>query len=521
MDEPRLPDGIDNRGFTVVKRGGFDQREVMVYLEDLEQAFRDLELWAQRTKDRLVTAELEVERARRAEDAAVENAMSAVFDAKDRILQRAHDEANRIEARALSGGSGSGGLAVQDEAERLRSQAERLLADAERRAEAMMEAAERRLTEARERSAAADKLMAEAKEASAAVDGEQSTWSSAAQTEMMSDLRRRLEIAEERVRELEEAKAPDQRLLDRANAEAESIIAAAQARSRDLLAQAQAAVTMPGGEAVAAAEERAASIIAEAESRARRLEEAALGIRSQSETEIQAARDQAARFQSEAQQAKADAQAAEGRLAEAQASYRNVRTEVDDLRDQLTHARAEIDRVRAEVSTPAAPDYPPAPPVTAADAADGIVSAPVAALTDVVESPTPSLEEIASRHPSEDVEDRGDERSPVAAGTFTADTRSPVTERGESIQHPNVAVGRRDDDDFLDGDEPSASERLRIAAQRLREESGLGPDAAVTGGSRYEKRSAGLPRIGAGSDFGGLRSRLSGDKAGHDDEDDA
>ena len=34
--EQQLPEGIDSREFTVVKKGGFDKREVKVYLEDLE-----------------------------------------------------------------------------------------------------------------------------------------------------------------------------------------------------------------------------------------------------------------------------------------------------------------------------------------------------------------------------------------------------------------------------------------------------------------------------------------------------
>ena len=529
VDDPKqdLPQGIDRRTFTVVKRGGFDQREVQVYLEDLEQAFRDLELWAQRTRDRLTLAELEVERARHAENAAVENAMSAVFDAKDRILQRAHEEAGRIEARALSGEGEFGTFSplTGDEAERLRHQAEQMLADAERRADAMIAAAELRLTEARRKSAEAEAMMQEAREAAAVVGGDDSTWAAAAQHEMVKDLRRRLEAAEERIVELEASKTPDQLAIERANEEAEAIIAAAQRRSSELLAQAQAAMTMPGGEAIANAEERAASIIAEAEARARQIEEAATGITSQAESEVQSVRDEAERLQVEAERARARASETEGKLAEAEASFARARAEAEELRAQLSRARSEIDHIRSSPAPVEPPAYPPAPPVTMVDAAGGIVGGaadePTSSRPALEAVPPPEREMSGEAAPQVDVDgtvettarrvaerDRHDETPP--------EPRRDVVER-PVVREPVTA------DDVDDEDGLSASERLRIAAQKMRRESGIEDDGAPMAGqgSRYERRSAGLPRIGAtGSDFGGLRSRLSGDARRDDDDDD-
>jgi hypothetical protein len=525
VDDPKqdLPHGIDRRTFTVVKRGGFDQREVQVYLEDLEQAFRDLELWAQRTKDRLMLAELEIERARHAENAAVDNAMSAVFDAKDRILQRAHEEAGRIEARALAGDGESGPFSALsgDEAERLRHEAEQMLSEAERRADAMIAAAELRLTEARRQSAEAEAMMQEARETAAVVGGEESTWAAAAQQEMVKDLRRRLEAAEERINELEASKTPDQLAIERANQEAEAIIAAAQRRSSELLAQAQAAMTMPGGDAIANAEQRAASIIAEAEARARQIEEAAIGISSQAESEVQSVRDEAERLQGEADRARAQASETEGKLAETEASYARARAEADELRAQLAKARSEIDQVRSSPGFVEPPRYPPAPPVTVADAAGGIVG-------DVTDEPSTSRQPLGVV-PEDEMPGEGQ----VDAEGTVETTARPVTEKprpaaafAERPGAPGTPTVREpamptdvDEEGGL-----SASERLRIAAQKMRRESGIEDDGAPMAGrgSRYERRSAGLPRIGAtGSDLGGLRSRLSGDPRPHDDDDDA
>ena len=440
-----------------------------------------------------MTAELEVERSRQAENAAVENAMSAVFDAKDRILERAHAEAGRIEARALTG-VGAGGVfvpVVADDAERLRSQAEQMLADAERRAEAIVEAAERRLTEARQRSAEADEAMAKAQSAAAEVAGEESTWAGSAQQDMITEIWRKLDLAQRRIEDLEATNAPDQRIIERANREAEVIIKAAQHRSGELLQQAQAAVTMPGGEAIANAEERAASIIAEAEARARQMEEAVQGIKTQAESEVQLVRDEADRFHTEAEQAKADANLAVGQLAEARASYQGAKVEVEDLRAQLAHARTEIDDVRNAMPS-SAPDYPPPPPVTAEDAADGIVASHPAASGGSQPS-RPALEAV-----------------PSVTGVSTPAAAPVVASDVDTRDKPNDT--RETDDDFDEDSGLLASERLRIAAQRMRRESGIDDDGPpVAGrGSRYERRSAGLPRIGVSAEFGSLRSRLAG-----------
>ena len=84
-----------------------------------------------------------------------------------------------------------------------------MLADAERRAEAIVEAAECRLTEARQRSAEADEAMAKAQSAAAEVAGEESTWAGSAQQDMITEIRRKLDLAQRRIEDLEATNAPD------------------------------------------------------------------------------------------------------------------------------------------------------------------------------------------------------------------------------------------------------------------------------------------------------------------------
>ena len=132
---------IDERKFSLSRRG-YDKREVRDYLEDLEQAFRELEGHARRTSQRVADLERDLAKARATEKVSVDNAMMAVFDAKDRILERARRKADEIveganaEAARIKGAaiSGTGG-AEAGEIEAARAQADEIVAAARREAD--------------------------------------------------------------------------------------------------------------------------------------------------------------------------------------------------------------------------------------------------------------------------------------------------------------------------------------------------------------------------------------------------
>jgi len=126
-----------------MSRRGYDKREVRDYLEDLEQAFRELEGHSKRSSQRVADLERDLSKARATEKVSVDNAMMAVFDAKDRILDRArrkaaeieeeaHAEASRIKSAAISDTSGGDAHAELMSA---RAQAEEVVAAAQREAE--------------------------------------------------------------------------------------------------------------------------------------------------------------------------------------------------------------------------------------------------------------------------------------------------------------------------------------------------------------------------------------------------
>jgi DivIVA domain-containing protein len=136
---------IDERSFTLSRRG-YDKREVRTYLEDLEQAFRELEGHARRNAQRVSDLERDLGKARATEKVSVDNAMMAVFDAKDRILERARRRADEIEEQAQAEASrikaaaiaGEGG-APAGELEAARAQADEIVAAARREADRMMQ----------------------------------------------------------------------------------------------------------------------------------------------------------------------------------------------------------------------------------------------------------------------------------------------------------------------------------------------------------------------------------------------
>ncbi len=86
---------IDEKTFSVVRKG-YDPREVKTYLEDLEHAFQDIEGHARRTSQRVVELERDLSSSRATEKASLDNAMMAVFDVKDRMLDRAERRAREI-----------------------------------------------------------------------------------------------------------------------------------------------------------------------------------------------------------------------------------------------------------------------------------------------------------------------------------------------------------------------------------------------------------------------------------------
>jgi len=137
-DSPDLPEALDKREFSV-SRKGYDKKEVKAFLAEIEANFRDLEKWAEQTKTRLAIAK---EKDSKDE---VDEAMIAVFDAKERVLERARLQAEKIEAdareRAAAIESGVSVPADVDEATTA------LLADAERRAAEIIADANRRAAE--------------------------------------------------------------------------------------------------------------------------------------------------------------------------------------------------------------------------------------------------------------------------------------------------------------------------------------------------------------------------------------
>ena len=86
--------GVDDRVFPVVRKG-YDQEHVRAYLSEIEASFQDWERWAQGAKARLKIAE---EKARSPDE--VDEAMIAVFAAKDRIVEQGRLRAEQIEAEA-------------------------------------------------------------------------------------------------------------------------------------------------------------------------------------------------------------------------------------------------------------------------------------------------------------------------------------------------------------------------------------------------------------------------------------
>ncbi len=91
---PRLAKAVDAQEFTVTWKG-YDREEVRSYLAEIESELRSFEAWASHMRARLSIAE---EKSAAIDD--VDRAMVAVFEAKERVLQKARLRAERIEAEA-------------------------------------------------------------------------------------------------------------------------------------------------------------------------------------------------------------------------------------------------------------------------------------------------------------------------------------------------------------------------------------------------------------------------------------
>ena len=100
MSAPKPTEGgIDQVSFGIVRKG-FDKDEVTKYLRGVEESFQDLERWTSTLRQQLTDAERKLADSRSAEAGAVDTAMVAVFDAKDRIIERANAEAAHAKEQA-------------------------------------------------------------------------------------------------------------------------------------------------------------------------------------------------------------------------------------------------------------------------------------------------------------------------------------------------------------------------------------------------------------------------------------
>lgn len=91
---PRL--SFDDREFSIIKKG-YDPLEVKAFLKEVESSWQDLEEWARDAKARLSIAE-----DRGIAEDEVNEAMGAIFDSKERVLESARRQADQIEADAIA-----------------------------------------------------------------------------------------------------------------------------------------------------------------------------------------------------------------------------------------------------------------------------------------------------------------------------------------------------------------------------------------------------------------------------------
>lgn len=85
---------LDEREFSLA-RNGYDREQVKAYLAEIEANLRELEDWAVRTKARLALAEEKNDAV-----AGADEAMVAVFEAKERVLAKARLQGEKLQAEA-------------------------------------------------------------------------------------------------------------------------------------------------------------------------------------------------------------------------------------------------------------------------------------------------------------------------------------------------------------------------------------------------------------------------------------
>jgi len=94
-----MSSAINEANFKDARRG-YNKKEVRAYLADLEAAFSEMEGHARESARRIGDLEHMVGEMKATEAKSMDNAMYAVFDAKDRILEKANRRAEKIENEA-------------------------------------------------------------------------------------------------------------------------------------------------------------------------------------------------------------------------------------------------------------------------------------------------------------------------------------------------------------------------------------------------------------------------------------
>jgi len=238
---------VDDREFQVVRKG-YDRDEVRAYLGEVEVSFHQLERWAEDAKARLRVAE---EKGRRHYD--VDEAMVAVFAAKERVLERSRLQAERIEAEAReqAGADYEAAAAAiigeaEEEARRIseaglatservqyeslgeaRAEAERIIEEARTEADRMIKQANATVTSSEDAAAdiraEAERIIGEAEEEARRISEAGLATSERVQYESLGEARAEAE------RIVEEARAETDRMIEEARAEADRMIKQANA----------------------------------------------------------------------------------------------------------------------------------------------------------------------------------------------------------------------------------------------------------------------------------------------------
>ena len=96
-DTSAATEGVPEKEFSITRKG-YDPEEVDTHLAEIDVSFRELEEYAARLKQELAEARNQIRRLEAAEKDAVDKAMLAVFDAKERVIGRAREKAaNRVD----------------------------------------------------------------------------------------------------------------------------------------------------------------------------------------------------------------------------------------------------------------------------------------------------------------------------------------------------------------------------------------------------------------------------------------